>query len=73
MYVMARVLFSIAVLTIATPAQARGDRDDDRKDRRRSSSFGERLGTLFGRENKQGLFCSDRAFDQFAAPITSGA
>ena len=30
MYVMARVLFSIAVLTIATPAQARGDRDDDR-------------------------------------------
>jgi tetratricopeptide (TPR) repeat protein len=27
---MARVLFSIAVLTIATPALARGDRDDDR-------------------------------------------
>ena len=30
MRVMARVLFSIAVLTIATPAVARGDRDDDR-------------------------------------------
>lgn len=30
MQVMARVLFSIAVLAIATPAQARGDRDDDR-------------------------------------------
>ena len=30
MRVMARVLFSIAVLTIATPALARGDRDDDR-------------------------------------------
>ena len=31
MQVMARVLFSIAVLTIATPALARGDRDDDRR------------------------------------------
>ena len=31
MRVMARVLFSIAVLTIATPALARGDRDDDRR------------------------------------------
>lgn len=31
MRVMARVLFSIAVLTIATPAFARGDRDDDRR------------------------------------------
>ena len=30
MRVMARVLFSIAVLTIATPAWARGDRIDDR-------------------------------------------
>jgi len=29
MQVMARVLFSIAVLTIATPALARADRDDD--------------------------------------------
>lgn len=28
---MARVLFSIAILTIATPALARGDRDDDRR------------------------------------------
>ena len=31
MQVMARVLFSIAVLTIANPALARGDRDDDRR------------------------------------------
>lgn len=31
MQVMARVLFSIAVLTIATPALARGGRDDDRR------------------------------------------
>ena len=31
MQVMARVLFSIAVLTISTPALARGDRDDDRR------------------------------------------
>ena len=31
MRVMARVLFSIAVLTIATPALARADRDDDRR------------------------------------------
>ncbi len=31
MQVMARVLFSIAVLTIATPALARGDGDDDRR------------------------------------------
>lgn len=31
MRVMARVLFSIAVLTIATPAFARGDKDDDRR------------------------------------------
>ena len=31
MRVMARVLFGIAVLTIATPAFARGDRDDDRR------------------------------------------
>jgi len=31
MQVMARVLFSIAVLTIATPALARSDRDDDRR------------------------------------------
>jgi tetratricopeptide (TPR) repeat protein len=30
MRVMARVLFSIAVLTVATPAWARGDRVDDR-------------------------------------------
>jgi tetratricopeptide (TPR) repeat protein len=30
MRVMARVLFSITVLSIATPALARGDRDDDR-------------------------------------------
>ena len=30
MQIMARVLFSIAVLTIATPALARGERDDDR-------------------------------------------
>ncbi len=30
MQVMARVLFSIAVLTVATPALARGDRGDDR-------------------------------------------
>jgi len=31
MQVMARVLFSIAVLTIATPALATGDRGDDRR------------------------------------------
>jgi tetratricopeptide (TPR) repeat protein len=31
MQVMARVLFSIAILTIANPALARGDRDDDRR------------------------------------------
>jgi tetratricopeptide (TPR) repeat protein len=31
MRVMARVLFSIAVLTIATPALARGERGDDRR------------------------------------------
>jgi len=31
MRVMARVLFSIAILTIATPAFARGDRVDDRR------------------------------------------
>ena len=31
MQVMARVLFSIAVLTIANPALARGDRGDDRR------------------------------------------
>ncbi len=31
MRVMARVLFSIAILTIATPALARGDRVDDRR------------------------------------------
>jgi len=31
MQVMARVLFSIAVLTIAAPALAKGDRDDDRR------------------------------------------
>ena len=31
MRVMARVLFSIAVLTIANPALARGDRGDDRR------------------------------------------
>jgi tetratricopeptide (TPR) repeat protein len=31
MQVMARVLFSIAILTIATPAWATGERDDDRR------------------------------------------
>jgi tetratricopeptide (TPR) repeat protein len=31
MQVMARVLFSIAVLTVATPALARGERGDDRR------------------------------------------